>query len=128
MYVCFFLCYLIFSRILQGEIVYEMIGVYPAGSFFSVNSSTGLVSLRNDLRMDSLRNEEYVVSTCIRLSICFSEFFMRFILMWLEFVKFILMIEVKHGIKIMLVENYCNIRIQVGVLFHWTSDCMFVKQ
>lgn len=46
----------------QGEIVYELIGDYPAGSFFRVNRTTGLIDLYRDLRLDSLRNKEYVVS------------------------------------------------------------------
>jgi protocadherin Fat 4 len=47
---------------LKGSIVYQMIGMFPAQSFFDVNPSTGRVFLRNGLLSDSLQTSSYVVS------------------------------------------------------------------
>lgn len=55
---------------LKGTIVYEMIGMFPAQSFFDVNPISGRVFLRNGLLSDSLQTSSYVVS--IRLSQCMS--------------------------------------------------------
>ncbi|XP_050391949.2 protocadherin Fat 4 [Patella vulgata] len=46
---------------LQGNIVYESIGDYPALSFFAVNRSTGIVSITRDLRNDNLRLSTYTL-------------------------------------------------------------------
>ena len=50
---------------LIGEIVYNVIGDIPATSYFTVNSSTGVVSARADLMLDNTIN--YVVSLIFNL-------------------------------------------------------------
>ena len=47
---------------LKGAIVYEMIGMFPAQSFFDINPVTGRVFLRNGLLSDSLQTTSYTVS------------------------------------------------------------------
>lgn len=53
---------------LKGTIMYEMIGMFPAQSFFDINPISGRVFLRNGLLSDSLQTSSYVVS--IKLSRC----------------------------------------------------------
>ena len=40
----------------QGEIVYTVVGVAPAPSYFQLNSSTGVISPRVDLTIDTTQN------------------------------------------------------------------------
>ena len=47
--------------VLQGEIVYELVGLYPSENFFLINGSTGEVSLKTSLRADSLKSTSYLV-------------------------------------------------------------------
>lgn len=47
---------------LQKELVYELIGVYPAQNFFVVNPATGDVSLKAALSADPLALLDYTVS------------------------------------------------------------------
>ena len=44
----------------QGVIVYEVVGVAPAPSYFHLNTTTGVISPRVDLMVDTTQN--YVVS------------------------------------------------------------------
>ncbi|KAL5018741.1 hypothetical protein ScPMuIL_004463 [Solemya velum] len=46
---------------LAGVIVYEVIGVYPANDFFSVNSTTGIVSVKKNLETDNTKLLSYVL-------------------------------------------------------------------
>ena len=46
----------------QGQIRYGISGVYPAPDFFAINPSTGSVSVKRDLRLDSLQLNSYTVS------------------------------------------------------------------
>ena len=45
----------------QERIVYEMVGEYPSQSFFWINSTTGVLYVRNSLQTDSLQSTEYRV-------------------------------------------------------------------
>ena len=47
----------------QGELVYAIIGDYPAPDFFAVNEKNGEITVTQDLKMDSLRSGIYVVSS-----------------------------------------------------------------
>ncbi|GFN79862.1 protocadherin fat 4 [Plakobranchus ocellatus] len=47
-----------------GQIRYEAVGVYPAQSFFSVDESTGAISLTGDLRNDPLKLTQYTLRIC----------------------------------------------------------------
>ena len=42
--------------------MYDVIGNYPAPSFFAVNSTTGAVSIKQDLKLDVNANTLYTVS------------------------------------------------------------------
>ena len=44
----------------QGVIVYEVVGVAPAPSYFQLNTTTGVISPRVDLKVDTTQN--FVVS------------------------------------------------------------------
>ncbi|XP_046561621.1 protocadherin Fat 4-like [Haliotis rubra] len=44
---------------LAGTMMYELIGVYPAPSFFMVNSTTGDVSIKSDLKTDAAGTAQY---------------------------------------------------------------------
>ena len=54
----------------QGEIRYEAIGVYPATTFFAVNSVSGAVTITTDLRNDALLITSYTVSQCVCVCVC----------------------------------------------------------
>jgi hypothetical protein len=43
--------------------VYEMIGEYPAQSFFGVNNVTGQIRVIQDLRSDGLNTNQYKVNS-----------------------------------------------------------------
>lgn len=47
---------------LQGNMVYEVIGDYPAPSFFQVNSSTGDINLVRNMKDDVAARTLYIVS------------------------------------------------------------------
>ena len=47
---------------LEGDIVYDLIGVFPIQSFIDVDPSTGVVTLQKSLLSDSVQNSEYIVS------------------------------------------------------------------
>ncbi|CAG5130538.1 unnamed protein product, partial [Candidula unifasciata] len=47
---------------LEGQIVYQLTGVYPSPSFFSVNSSTGQISLISSLVTDPLNMSTYTLT------------------------------------------------------------------
>ena len=40
---------------------YEIVGVYPSQSFFSINNATGQISISQDLRNDGLKLTQYTV-------------------------------------------------------------------
>lgn len=44
---------------LEGYIVYNLIGQFPVQSFFTVNSTSGVVNLRNSLLADTTQNTIY---------------------------------------------------------------------
>jgi hypothetical protein len=46
---------------LEGQIVYGLEGQFPVQSFFTVDSSTGVVTLRNSLLSDTTQNTIYTV-------------------------------------------------------------------
>lgn len=50
------------SNLFQGRIFYEVVGDYPAPSFFSVQNETGAISVAADLRTDNLGLVSYIVS------------------------------------------------------------------
>ncbi len=52
---------LIYISCEQGEIVYELIGDYPAQSFFQIDGKTGVISTTSGLKTDSLRAQSYNV-------------------------------------------------------------------
>ena len=45
--------------------MYEMVGEYPSQSFFWVESSTGVLYVRNSLQSDSLESTEYRVGDTV---------------------------------------------------------------
>ena len=47
---------------LKGSIYYELVGQFPAQSFFQVNFVTGRISLRNNLLSDSLETASYTLT------------------------------------------------------------------
>ena len=49
--------------VVQGVIRYELVGIFPAQSFFEINAVSGDVVLRNSLLSDSEGREIYTVST-----------------------------------------------------------------
>ena len=49
----------------KGRIFYEVLGDYPAPSFFNVDNTTGEVRVVQDLRTDNLRLGSYTVSVII---------------------------------------------------------------
>ena len=51
---------IVFVCVPQGVIVYEVVGVAPAPSYFHLNTTTGVISPRVDLMVDTTQN--YVVS------------------------------------------------------------------
>ncbi|XP_035826838.1 protocadherin Fat 4-like [Aplysia californica] len=46
---------------LRGQVMYESIGLYPAQSFFTVNMTTGLVTIAQSLREDGFARTEYTL-------------------------------------------------------------------
>ncbi|KAJ8318063.1 hypothetical protein KUTeg_003154 [Tegillarca granosa] len=52
---------------LKGRIVYELTGLFPTQSFFTVDSNSGAVILRNSLLSDSVSTQEYTGSIRYRL-------------------------------------------------------------
>ncbi len=42
---------------------YEIIGDYPAPSFFNIKDDDGQITVSNDLKTDNLKSTEYNVST-----------------------------------------------------------------
>ena len=63
-YVCRLqLCTVCCCVCVQGTIVYSVVGVPPAPTFFSVNSITGSVTVRGNLKTDL--SMSYVVSTTL---------------------------------------------------------------
>jgi len=54
---------------LQQDLVYELIGVYPAQDYFIVNPTNGQVSLKASLTTDSLQLLDYTVSIAIMLKL-----------------------------------------------------------
>ena len=42
---------------------YEVTGAYPAPDFFTVDAESGVVSIKRDLRVDSLQLNAYTVSS-----------------------------------------------------------------
>ena len=58
---------------LEGEIVYGLEGLFPVQSFFTVDSSTGVVTLRNSLLSDTTQNTRYTV----RILILFIHYFVH---------------------------------------------------
>lgn len=47
---------------LRGQIIYEVTGVYPGVNFFEVDSVTGRVYIKTDLKMDYQATTQYRVS------------------------------------------------------------------
>ena len=52
-----------YTLYLKGSLLFEIVGLYPAQSFFSINASTGSVSVATDLRLDSLEAQQYIVGS-----------------------------------------------------------------
>ena len=48
---------------LQGTLTFDLIGDYPAPSFFRLDPESGQLSIAKDLKSDNLKSEEYTVST-----------------------------------------------------------------
>lgn len=49
----------------KDTLVYEIIGEYPAQSFFGVDRLTGQISVIQDLRLDGLKTTQYkVIHAC----------------------------------------------------------------
>lgn len=46
----------------QGEIMYEVVGLYPAMNYFSVVANTGVVKVIGNIKADPLRLMSYTVS------------------------------------------------------------------
>ena len=51
--------WLIFAVVLQGPIMYKVLGDSIAPYYFSVNETTGVISLKEDLKSDT--NDKYQV-------------------------------------------------------------------
>ena len=47
---------------LQGTLTFDLIGDYPAPSFFDLDAETGQLSVARDLKSDNLKSEKYTVS------------------------------------------------------------------
>ena len=52
---------------LQGEIMYKLVGNYPAPTFFKIDSHTGAVQVIRSVELDSLQTKTYYVSVLILL-------------------------------------------------------------
>lgn len=51
--------------------VYEIIGEYPAQSFFGIDRLTGQISVIQDLRLDGLKTTQYkVIHACEFINSC----------------------------------------------------------
>ncbi len=46
----------------QGQLRYEIIGDYPAPSFFQIKEDDGQITVKNDLKTDNLKSTQYDVS------------------------------------------------------------------
>ena len=58
---CFKTGLLTFTFSIQGSIIYESIGLYPAQSFFDVNATTGAVRIVQSLKDDGFARTDYTV-------------------------------------------------------------------
>lgn len=47
---------------LQGDVHYDILGNYPAPSFFEINAATGDITIKRSLAFDSLLTNTYFVS------------------------------------------------------------------
>ena len=47
---------------IKGKLQYELVGQYPATDFFKINPETGELKIKQDLKRDSLRSAQYIVS------------------------------------------------------------------
>ena len=47
---------------LQGTFQYQLIGLYPANQYFSIDGTTGIIRIINQLRNDPLHLMSYTVS------------------------------------------------------------------
>lgn len=47
----------------QGNLRYELVGIYPAQDFFAVDPSSGEVSVIRNLTTDNFETMQYTVST-----------------------------------------------------------------
>jgi protocadherin Fat 4 len=45
----------------KGDMMYDIIGLYPSESFFWINELTGAIYLRNSLKEDSLKSTQYTI-------------------------------------------------------------------
>lgn len=55
------MCFISFSAF-QGKIQYEVVGIYPAPSFFDVDKDTGAIRIIRDLKEDQAATGTYVVN------------------------------------------------------------------
>ena len=62
---------------LQGNIVYESVGVYPAQTFFAVNRVDGRITVIDNLMNDGFYRSSYTVSH-ISKKICWKKCFLRY--------------------------------------------------
>ena len=47
---------------MQGEIVYEVVGLYPAMDYFTVVKNSGVVKINGNIKADPLQLMSYSVS------------------------------------------------------------------
>ena len=50
---------------MQEYIKFEVIGDYPARTFFAVGERSGEITVHSDLKKDNLKSTEYIVSNII---------------------------------------------------------------
>ena len=48
--------------LLQGQIIYEVIGLYPAQLYFMIERNSGVIKVAGNIKDDPLRLSSYTVS------------------------------------------------------------------
>ena len=54
-----------YGDVFQEKIQFEVIGDYPAPSFFKIGNNSGDVSIKSDLKADNLKSTKYTVRIAI---------------------------------------------------------------
>ena len=59
--------YRIGARLFQGALTFELTGLYPALSFFTIESGSGVIRVVSSLRADPLQLPAYTVRAVVAL-------------------------------------------------------------